>query len=69
MSNELTIYGDSISPPVRSVYTYAKALNLPFKEVKLDLFKNEHREPHFLNVNVFIISYDIVMINSILLSL
>lgn len=50
-SNELILYYDERSPPVRSVLLLIDALKIDVIQKKVDLFRGEHRSPEFLNVS------------------
>ncbi|XP_069817244.1 glutathione S-transferase theta-1-like [Dendropsophus ebraccatus] len=49
--SELTLYLDLLSQPCRSVYIFAKANDIPFKNHELQLFKGDHLSEDFGKVN------------------
>lgn len=53
MSEKPILYYLNGSPPVRSVFLVARALNIELDRRYLDLFKGEHMTPEFLKVYIY----------------
>lgn len=47
----LTLYGDMLSQPVRSVYAFLKINNIPFKFELINLAKGEHMTEEYEKIN------------------
>jgi len=47
----LKVYVDRMSQPSRAVLLFCKLNNLEFEEVKISLFKGEHKFPEFMEIN------------------
>ena len=48
----LEIYGLNGSAPCRILYMTCEALGLEFKDISVNLFKQENKTPEYLKVNV-----------------
>ncbi|KAK1313441.1 Glutathione S-transferase T1 [Acorus calamus] len=48
---KLKIYADRMSQPSRAVLIFCKANKIDFEEVRIVLFKGEHRTPEFKEIN------------------
>ncbi|KAL4223346.1 Glutathione S-transferase theta-1 [Mactra antiquata] len=49
--SDITLYFDLLSQPSRAVYLFLKAAKIPFKENNMDLMKEEHKKPEYLQIN------------------
>ena len=49
----LEIHGLNGSAPCRILYMTCEALGLEFKDISVNLFKQENKTPEYLKVNVF----------------
>ncbi|XP_030454155.1 glutathione S-transferase T1 [Syzygium oleosum] len=48
---KLKVYADRMSQPSRAVLIFCKVNGIDFEEVRIELFKRQHRSPEFRDVN------------------